>query len=54
MAAHVMAGASLVDRIKTTLVGLRMPRALEIVDVIVSRRGGLQRVGLGLLWAGAG
>ena len=23
------------DRIKTTLVGLRMPRALEIVDVIV-------------------
>ena len=26
---------SVVDRIKTTLVGLRMPRALEIVDAIV-------------------
>jgi DNA replication protein DnaC len=26
---------SVVDRIKATLVGLRMPRALEIVDVIV-------------------
>jgi DNA replication protein DnaC len=30
-----MTAPSLVDRIKTTLVGLRMPRALEIVDVIV-------------------
>ena len=32
---HALSAPSLVDRIKTTLVGLRMPRALEIVDVIV-------------------
>jgi DNA replication protein DnaC len=35
MTAHALSAPSLVDRIKTTLVGLRMPRALEIVDVIV-------------------
>jgi DNA replication protein DnaC len=35
MTMHALSAPSLVDRIKTTLVGLRMPRALEIVDVIV-------------------
>ena len=30
-----IAATSFVDRIKSTLVGLRMPRALEVVDVIV-------------------
>ena len=35
MTVHALSAPSLVDRIKTTLVGLRMPRALEIVDVIV-------------------
>jgi DNA replication protein DnaC len=35
MAVHALSAPSIVDRIKTTLVGLRMPRALEIVDVIV-------------------
>ena len=35
MTAHALSMPSTVDRIKTTLVGLRMPRALEIVDVIV-------------------
>ena len=30
-----MAAAAVVDRIKATLVGLRMPRALELVDAIV-------------------
>ena len=35
MTGHALSAPSLVDRIKTTLVGLRMPRALEIVDVIV-------------------
>jgi hypothetical protein len=35
MTAHVMSAPSIVDRTKTTLIGLRMPRALEIVDVIV-------------------
>jgi DNA replication protein DnaC len=35
MTTHALSAPSLVDRIKTTLVGLRMPRALEIIDVIV-------------------
>jgi len=35
MTAQLMSAPSLVDRIKTTLVGLLMPRALEIVDVII-------------------
>jgi IstB-like ATP binding protein len=35
MTLHALSAPSIVDRIKTTLVGLRMPRALEIVDVIV-------------------
>ena len=35
MTVHALSAPSIVDRIKTTLVGLRMPRALEIVDVIV-------------------
>ena len=35
MTAHAMPAASIVDRIKSTLVGLRMPRALEIVDAVV-------------------
>ena len=35
MILDALSAPSLVDRIKTTLVGLRMPRALEIVDVIV-------------------
>jgi DNA replication protein DnaC len=35
MAARAGLAPSVVDRIKTTLVGLRMPRALEIVDAIV-------------------
>ena len=35
MTVHALSAPSLLDRIKTTLVGLRMPRALEIVDVIV-------------------
>lgn len=35
MAAHAGIAPSVVDRIKATLVGLRMPRALEIVDAIV-------------------
>jgi hypothetical protein len=35
MTVHALSTPSIVDRIKTTLVGLRMPRALEIVDVVV-------------------
>ena len=35
MATHAASALFIVDRIKATLVGLRMPRALEIVDVIV-------------------
>src|SRR3954464_3848770 len=35
MAVRAGLAPSIVDRIKTTLVGLRMPRALEIVDAIV-------------------
>ncbi len=35
MAARAGIAPSVVDRIKATLVGLRMPRALEIVDAIV-------------------
>jgi DNA replication protein DnaC len=35
MTVHALSAPSHVERIKTTLVGLRMPRALEIVDVIV-------------------
>ena len=35
MSARIDLMPSVVDRIKATLVGLRMPRALEIVDVIV-------------------
>lgn len=35
MATHAASAPFIVDRIKATLVGLRMPRALEIVDVIV-------------------
>ena len=30
-------GASLLDRIKTSMVGLKMPRAIEIVDACVGR-----------------
>ena len=30
-------GASLLDRIKTSMVGLKMPRALEMVDSCVGR-----------------
>ena len=30
-------GASLLDRIKTSMVGLKMPRALEVVDSCVGR-----------------
>ena len=30
-------GASLLDRIKTSMVGLKMPRALEMVDICVGR-----------------
>jgi DNA replication protein DnaC len=37
MTAYAMPAASIVDRIKSTLVGLRMPRALEIVDTVVSQ-----------------
>jgi DNA replication protein DnaC len=37
MAAHAELVPSLVDRIKRSLVGLRMPRALEIVDATVRR-----------------
>jgi len=36
MTAH-SAVPSLVDRIKQTLVGLKMPRAIEILDVTVRR-----------------
>src|SRR5205085_8190706 len=35
MSARAELNPSVVDRIKATLVGLRMPRALEIVDAIV-------------------
>ena len=35
MTAHTLSAPSLVDRIKSTLVGLRMPRALEIVDAVL-------------------
>jgi DNA replication protein DnaC len=35
MSPHALSAPSLVDRIKTTLVGLRMPCALEIVDAVV-------------------
>ncbi len=35
MSARTELNPSVVDRIKATLVGLRMPRALEIVDAIV-------------------
>jgi DNA replication protein DnaC len=35
MSLHALSAPSLVDRIKTTLVGLRMPCALEIVDAVV-------------------
>ena len=35
MTMQALSAPSTVGRIKTTLVGLRMPRALEIVDVIV-------------------
>jgi len=31
------AGAPLLDRIKTSMVGLRMPRAIEVVDICVAR-----------------
>jgi DNA replication protein DnaC len=37
MGAHAEVVPSLVERIKRTLVGLRMPRALEIVDATVRR-----------------
>ncbi len=37
MTAHAELAPSLVDRIKRSLVGLRMPRALEIVDATVGR-----------------
>ena len=37
MGAHAEIVPSLVERIKRTLVGLRMPRALEIVDATVRR-----------------
>ena len=42
MNAHPEIVPSLVDHIKQTLVGLKMPRAIEILDVIVRRleRGG--------------
>jgi len=35
MTVHTMSAPSIVDRIKSTLVGLRMPHALESVDAIV-------------------
>jgi DNA replication protein DnaC len=35
MTAHTLSAPAVVDRIKSTLVGLRMPRALEIVDAVV-------------------
>ena len=37
MTAHSEIVPSLVDRIKRTLVGLKMPRAIEILDVTVRR-----------------
>ena len=37
MATHAELAPSLVERIKRSLVGLRMPRALEIVDATVRR-----------------
>jgi IstB-like ATP binding protein len=37
MTAHSETVPSLVDRIKQTLVGLKMPRAIEILDVTVRR-----------------
>ena len=37
MNAHPEIVPSLVDRIKQTLVGLKMPRAIEILDVTVRR-----------------
>jgi DNA replication protein DnaC len=37
MTAHSELVPSLVDRIKRTLVGLKMPRAIEILDVTVRR-----------------
>jgi DNA replication protein DnaC len=37
MSAHAEIAPSLVERIKHALVGLRMPRALEIVDATVRR-----------------
>ena len=37
MATHAELVPSLVERIKRSLVGLRMPRALEIVDATVRR-----------------
>ncbi|MEB0284630.1 AAA family ATPase, partial [Sphingomonas sp. 10B4] len=30
-------GASLLDRIKTTMVGLKMQRAIEVVDICAAR-----------------
>ena len=37
MSAHVEIVPSLVDRIKKSLVGLKMPRAIEILDVTLRR-----------------
>jgi hypothetical protein len=35
MTAHVELAPSLVERIKQTMVGLKMPRAIEILDATV-------------------
>lgn len=37
MTAHVELAPSLVERIKQTMVGLKMPRAIEILDATVRR-----------------
>ena len=37
MSGHVESVPSVVDRIKHTMVGLKMPRAIEILDATVRR-----------------